>query len=193
MRAAASALNWTQRRMVEIRHSGRIPRSAMNDIIETVCDAQFNPVDIRTRNVAQLERELGKAFSEGDILEYDLHRLDDGKQDLRMYTRRLRNVIGELTRDTRFDGHMAMGFEPTYEADGERSFGPAAGGVWFQLTAGTIQVGNVLLAIVLFIDGSYIKQHISVKPVYRKYCTMHVPQFVANLTISDIFSDLIEY
>ena len=75
MRAAASALNWTQRRMVEIRHLDSIPRSAMNEIIETVCNEQFDPMDLSTRNFAQLEQELEKAFGEGDILEYDIHKL----------------------------------------------------------------------------------------------------------------------
>jgi hypothetical protein len=55
LQAAASAMNWSQIRMIEIRHSGRISRSAMNEIMATVRDEHSDPEDLGTSRIARLD------------------------------------------------------------------------------------------------------------------------------------------
>ena len=52
------------------------------------------------------------------------------------------------------------------EVNGERVFGPANGAIWWQITVRQIGSGHVLIVIVVFLDGSWVKMNVSCEPLY---------------------------
>ncbi len=49
---------------------------------------------------------------------------------------------------------------------GERMFGPANGGLWWQITVRKIGEGHVLIALIVFQDDSWVKMNLSCEPLY---------------------------
>ena len=113
----------------------------------------------------------------------------DGDQDLNFWTRQLEDVVREIMEDPVFKGNQNFSFEMDVDKAGERLFGGEANaGVSFQI--GQLRYilcctwymsvynsmyfvryfrvgeGTVPLAIVVYIDGSFIKHKIPVKPIY---------------------------
>ena len=120
----------------------------------------------------------------------------DGDQDLDLWTRELEDVVREIMEDPVFKGNQNFSFELDVDAAGQRLFGGEANaGVAFQIGQvryilgytyiyyvhtsiscgehvlyfvghNRVGEGTVPLAIVVYIDGSYIKHKIPVKPIY---------------------------
>jgi hypothetical protein len=91
------------------------------------------------------------------------------EQPLKMCMRSIEGVVAELFSDPKFKHKMYLTFPPTYNETGERTFGPAKSGVWAQINTCAIGTDNVLLAMAIFIDGSYAKVNISLKLMYCKF------------------------
>ncbi len=66
-------------------------------------------------------------------------------------------------------GHQHFGFEMSETEDGKREFGASNGAVSFQINQ--IRCGNEIapVSLVIYIDGSFIKNGIPVKPIYGKF------------------------
>ena len=52
------------------------------------------------------------------------------------------------------------------EVNGERVFGPANGAIWWQITVRHIGSGHVLIALVIFQDGSWVRMNLTCEPLY---------------------------
>jgi hypothetical protein len=129
----------------------------------------FNPSELGTDRVQTLERVLLRGHGGGRVSEYDCHREGDGNQDLKMYTRDCKQVASEIFSDPRFKRALTFNFVPTFDDEGRRTFGSAMGGVWAQFHARAIVDGvEVLLVLAIYIDASYVKVNLTVKPIYCK-------------------------
>ena len=55
----------------------------------------------------------------------------------------------------------------TFDDEGRRTFGSAMGGVWAQFHASAVMDGvEVILVLAIYIDASFVKINLTVKPVY---------------------------
>ena len=164
-------LNYSQRRIVELRKIYKLNLRATNAVIELVMDPIFDVQELRTSRVQTLENRLRRGYDGGDITEYDFHTEMDGKQNLKMYLRNGLQVMEEIFSDPRFKDHLILTFTPTFDENGNRTFGSAMGGLWAQFHMRALKNGaEVLLALALYIDASFVKVNLSVKPVYGMAC-----------------------
>ncbi len=111
----------------------------------------------------------------------------NGDQDLNLWTRQLEDVVQEIMEDPVFKGNQNFSFEMDVDKAGEKLFGGKANtGVSFQIGQlryilcptlymtvynsmyfvcyVRVDKGTVPLAIVVYIDGSFVKHKIPVKP-----------------------------
>ena len=62
---------------------------------------------------------------------------------------------------------MTFKFVPTFDDEGQRTFGSAMGCVWAQLHARAVVDGvEVILVLAIYIDASYVMVNLTVKPIY---------------------------
>ena len=85
--------------------------------------------------------------------------------EVKLYLRTLRQIIEDLLRHLGYRDLHYLHFEYR-ECNGERIFGPANGGLWWQITVRKIGQGHVLIALVVFQDGSWVKMNLSCEPLY---------------------------
>ena len=90
----------------------------------------------------------------------------DGDHDLTFWIRSLEEVLKEVLGDDRMAGHQHYSFEMQTNEDGEREFGASNGAVSFQIAQLRCGPDCVPVSLVIYIDGSYIKHGIPVKPIY---------------------------
>ena len=69
----------------------------------------------------------------------------------------------------RYNGYQYLSFE-LLERNGERVFGPANSGVWWQINAREVGSDNVLLALIVFEDVSFATQ--TCEPLYCIFAVM---------------------
>jgi hypothetical protein len=170
----SSILNYSQARIVGLRNTYALPRAATDAVIEMVSDPKFDARDIGTKNVKQLEVKLLRGFDGGDISVYNMRVAMDGKQDLRLFLRSIRYVITCIFGDEAFADSLVFTFHPTFDEDGNRTFGSFMGSAWCQVHAHSIGSGLVLLAFAIFIDKSYTRVNVPVKPAFRECCALAI-------------------
>jgi hypothetical protein len=88
----------------------------------------------------------------------------DGDQDLTFWLRALEDVLREILGDERMACHQEFRFEISRMEEKERQFGASNGAVSFQLAQ--VRWGPDCVPVSLYIDGSFIKHGIPVKPIY---------------------------
>ena len=81
----------------------------------------------------------------------------------------------------RFHGCQYLSFE-LLERNGERAFGPANSGVWWQINAREVGYDNVLLALLAFEDASFAMQTCEPQSLYGIFAVM-ISNMVAILFI----------
>ncbi len=73
----------------------------------------------------------------------------------------------ELISDERMAGRQHFGFKLSTDANGERVLGgDANGSLSFELAQFQLGPGTVPISIVLYIDATFIKQGIPIRPIY---------------------------
>ena len=123
--------------------------------------------DIRAETIRELEHLIADC-SRSKISGYDLWTQVDGKQEVKVYLRSLKQIVEGILADLGFRNRQYLYFEYR-EKNGERMFGPANGGIWWQITVRQIGSGHVLIAIVVFQDGSWVKMNLSCEPLYGEF------------------------
>jgi hypothetical protein len=108
----------------------------------------------------------------GEVYSVDVRIDGDGDPEVLFWTRRPEDVIREIMADTRFDGHQALGFELYTNENGDRVFGESNGSLSFQMHAAEIGPDTVPVSIVLYVDGTWQKTHLTTRCIYSK-CTRH--------------------
>jgi hypothetical protein len=120
--------------------------------------------DIRSETIRELETLISDC-SRSKISEYDLWTQGDGKQEVKVYLRSLKQIVEGILADLGFKNLQYLWFEYR-EVNGERVFGPANGAIWWQITVRQIGSGHVLIALVIFQDGSWVKMNLTCEPLY---------------------------
>ena len=106
-----------------------------------------------------------------------------------LFKRQAEKVLRERMADMRFAGCQHFAFHEYKDPRGNRLFaGHSNGSVSFQLAQIHVGEDKVPVSIVLYIDGTYLKKGILIRPVYRK-CIHIIPDIIYDV-ISDIGSDI---
>ena len=120
--------------------------------------------DIRAETIRELETLISDC-SKSKISEYDLWTKADGKQEVKVFLRSLKHIVEGILADLGFENLQYLWFEYR-EVNGERVFGPANGAIWWQITVRQIGSGHVLIALIIFQDGSWVKLNLTCEPLY---------------------------
>jgi hypothetical protein len=127
---------------------------------------EFNALDVDTN----MHSRLAKAISDGSVQVHDMWKQGDGPQELKMYKLSLEKVMKNMFGDIRLEGHQHYSFQEYKNAKGQRMYAcEGNGSLSFQLTQA--QIGHHLVpgSIVVYIDGSFIKNAIPIRPVYGMF------------------------
>ena len=95
----------------------RIPKRVTNGFMATLRRPDFNKDDIRHNTIEQIEHLISKAHDGGTIQEFNLWTEEDGKQEVMLIVRLLRQIIEDLLADPRFKDCQYLSFE-MLERDG---------------------------------------------------------------------------
>ena len=167
------------------KHS--LPASAINDLIKEVLkNPAFNADEVDTDMLQRLQASIDR----GDVQIINMHTEGGGEQVLDLFKRPVEKVLRELMADMRLAGCQHFAFHEYKDPRGNRLFaGHSNGSVSFQLAQIHVGEGRVPVSIVLYIDGTYLKKGIPIRPVYLK-CTYIIPDIIHDV-VSDIIPDII--
>ena len=120
----------------------------------------------------------------------------DGSQKLEFFTRNVENVIRELLADIRLAGNQHFEYKEYRNAAGKRIFAcDANGSVTFQIAQIHAGDGVVPVSLVLYIDGTFMKNGIPIRPIYRKFMSStsysmskYYYDLVVDITIFSVMS-----
>ena len=116
-----------------------------------------------------LHERLMKAVEQGDIEVIDMWEEGDGPQDNTFVKRKVAKVLRELLSDERMAGRQHFGFKLSTDANGERVLGgDANGSLSFELAQFRLGPGTVPISIILYIDATFIKHGIPIRPIYSE-------------------------
>ena len=138
----------------------------LKDLIQQV----LHHPDFDTRDVDHdMHEHLMRCIEDEDIQVIDLWEEGDGNQEVLLYKRPGLKVLRELLSDERLEGCQHFGFKEYKNANGDRFLAcDANGSITFQLAQIHEGEGTVSISIVLYIDGTFIKRGIPIRPVYRE-------------------------
>lgn len=141
-------------------------QTELKDLIQKVLHhPHFDPAQVDH----DMHERLMKAIDDEDILIHDMWEEGDGRNDCQFYKRPLKKVLQELIADPRLEGHQHFRFEAKYDSMGNRILGgDANGSLCFQLAQLRIGDDKVPVSLVLYIDKTFIKRGIPVRPIYGK-------------------------
>ena len=145
----------------------KLKKKTSDRLLSMIKRRDFVIEDIHAETIRELEI-LVSDCSRSKISEYDLWTKDDGKQEVKVYLRSLRQIVEGILADLGFKNLQYLWFEYR-EENGERVFGPANSAIWWQITVRQIGSGNVLIAIVVFQDGSWVKMNMTCEPLYGEF------------------------
>ena len=100
-----------------------------------------------------------------------MHQEGDGAQKLELFKRPAEKVLRELISDIRLAGCQYFFFKEYLDPHGNRPFaGHSNESVSFQLAQLRIGEGilKVPLSLIIYIDATYIKKGIPIRPIYCK-------------------------
>ncbi len=131
--------------------------------IQLIKSADFKVEDVNV----DLHKRVAAAISQGKFTSHNMREGDlDGDQDLTFWLRSLEDALREILGDERMDGHQEFKFEISRTEEGERQFGASNKAVSFQLAQVRCGPDCVPVSLVIYIDGSFIKHGIPIKPIY---------------------------
>ena len=92
----------------------------------------------------------------------------DGNQQLKFYLNDLGWVVQDLVQDPSLKGLQVFDFQVQKDSEGLRVFGEATSSLKFQEAAAAVGPGKVPLSIIIYIDGTFMKHGMDVRPMYSK-------------------------
>jgi len=166
-RDAPSLFTASERLLQDFAQEKNLNATFIKDLIQKVLHhPDFDPAEV---DHDMHERLMG-AIEEGDIQVIDLWQEGDGRQDVRLFKRPAGKVLRELLADPRLAGSQHFAFKEYRDPNGDRIIGgDANGSVTFQLAQMRVGEGKVPISLVLYIDGSFIKRGIPIRPIYCKF------------------------
>jgi len=140
--------------------------------------------DFKVEDVnVDLHKRVAAAIAKGHFTSHNMRESDlDGDQDLTLWLRSLEDVLREVLGDDRMAGHQHFSFEMLTNDDGEREFGASNGAVSFQIAQVSFGPDCVPVSLVIYIDGSFIKHGIPVKPIYGMFMSYSLYMIIQTLS-----------
>jgi hypothetical protein len=165
-RDAADVLRGSEHIVKAYAEKHSLTATAIKDLISDVLkNPEFNADEVDT----DMLRRLEAAIDSGDLKVINMHKEGDGPQILELFARPVEKVLRELVADMRLAGHQHFAFREYKDPHGNRLFaGDANGSVSFQLAQIKVGDGKVPVSIVLYIDGTFLKKGIPIRPVYSE-------------------------
>jgi hypothetical protein len=147
------------------KHS--LAATAIVDLIKHVLkNSEFNADDVDTDMLQRLQAVIDSS----DLQVITMHKDGDGPQILDLFTRPAEKVLRELIGDLRLACHQHFAFHEYKDPHGNRLFAAGANcSVSFQLAQIKIGIDKVPVYIVLYIDGTFLKKGIPIRPVNSEY------------------------
>jgi hypothetical protein len=123
----------------------KLKKRTSNGLLCMLRKKEFVRDDIRAETIRELEKIVAtNATSSGSkIYEYYFWTKDDGKQEVKLYLRSLKQIVEGILAELGFRNLQYLWFEYR-EVDGECVFGPANGAIWWQITVRQIGSGHVV-------------------------------------------------
>jgi hypothetical protein len=137
-----------------------------DELIATINLIKSTDFKVEDVNV-DLHKRVAAAIAKGHFTSHNVRESDlDGDQDLTLWLRSLEEILREVLGDDRMAGHQHFCFEMQTNDDGEREFGASNSAVSFQIAQVRCGPDCVPVSLVIYINGSFIKHGIPVKPIY---------------------------
>jgi hypothetical protein len=183
---AAGIITSSEAILKEFASKHSLNAKTINDLIKDVLkNPAFNKDEVDTDMLQRLQGSIDR----GDVKIVNMHTPGDGDQVLELFMRPSEKVLRELMADVRLAGSQHFAFHEYKDPRGNRLFaGHSNGSVSFQLAQIRVGEDKVPVSIVLYIDGTYLKKGIPIRPVYSK-CKHIIPDIIHDV-ISDIVSDI---
>jgi len=145
----------------------KLKRMSAVDLRDLIRDVLHNPEFNAGEVDHDMHERLMRAVEEGEMEIIDMWQDGDGAQDVRFFRRKVEIVLRELLADERLEGCQHFAFKEYKNAKGERILGGHANGsISFQLAQAKVGPGKVPISIVLYIDATFIKRGIPIRPIY---------------------------
>jgi len=145
----------------------KLKRMSAVDLRDLIRDVLHNPEFNAGEVDHDMHERLMRAVEEGEMEIIDMWQDGDGAQDVRFFKRKVEIVLRELLADERLEGCQHFAFKEYKNAKGERILGGHANGsITFQLAQLKVGPGKVPISIVLYIDATFIKRGIPIRPIY---------------------------
>ncbi len=152
-------------------------------IQDVLHNPEFNADDVDT-DIMMLKR-FADSIDSGDLEIISMHQEGDGAQKLELFKRPAEKVLREVMADIRLAGCQHFGFKEYLDPHRNRLFaGHSNGSVTFQLAQIRLGADKVPISLVIYIDATYIKRGIPIRPIYCKSCN-----FIFNIAY-DIAQDI---
>ena len=163
---AAGIITGSEQILKDYASASSLTARDIKRLIEDVLhNPDFNADDVDTD---MLER-LANSIDSGDLEIINMHQEGDGAQKLELFKRPAEKVLRELISDIRLAGCQHFAFKEYLDPHGNRLFaGHSNGSVSFQLAQLRIGEGKVPVSLVIYIDATYIKKGIPIRPIYCK-------------------------
>ena len=137
------------------------------DLRDLIRDVLHNPEFNASEVDHDMHERLMRAVEDGEMEIIDMWQDGDGAQDVRFFKRKVEIVLRELLADERLEGCQHFAFKEYKNPKGERILGGHANGsITFQLAQLKVGPGKVPISIVLYIDATFIKRGIPIRPIY---------------------------
>ena len=161
------AFTKSERILLDFQRLKRMNARDLKDLIQDVLhNPEFNAADVDHNKHERLMR----AVEDGQLDILDMWQEGDGQQGVRFFKRRVELVLWELLADERLEDCQFYAFKEYKNANGDRILGgPAHGSVSFQIAQTRVGPGKVPVSIVLYIDATFIKRGIPIRPIYREF------------------------
>jgi hypothetical protein len=138
----------------------------VDELIATIKLIKSTDFKVEDVNV-DLHKRVAAAIAQGHFTSHNMRESDlDGDQDLTLWIRSLEEVLREIIGDKRMADHQHLSFEMMVNEEGKREFGASNSAVSFQIAQIKCGADCVPVSLVIYIDGSFIKHGIPVKPIY---------------------------
>ena len=145
----------------------KLKRMNAADLRDLIRDVLHNPEFNASEVDHDMHERLMRAVEDGEMEIIDMWQDGDGAQDVRFFKRKVEIVLRELLADERLEGCQHFAFKEYKNAKGERILGGHANGsISFQLAQLEVGPGKVPISIVLYIDATFIKRGIPIRPIY---------------------------
>ena len=161
-----TAFTKSERILMDYQKLKKMSAQDIKDLIQDVLHNKEFDIDEVDHN---MHDRLMRAVADGEMDILDMWQEGDGVQDVRFFKRKVEVVLRELIADARLEGCQHFAFKEYKNANGDRILGGHANGsVSFQLAQARVGPGKVPISIVLYIDATFLKRGIPIRPIYCK-------------------------